>query len=113
MIEIQIAPFENIAAILAGVLVALEHIVPGKLHFLLRQPIEQQQHDHARDADLERNGRHHLGLRRLRGEIAPAIEIVGQEIVFALAGNDLGVSGVNQRKRAPGRTDVNRLPETV
>ena len=41
VIEIQIAAIENMAAILAGVFVALENVVPGKLHFLLRQPIEE------------------------------------------------------------------------
>ena len=41
VVEIQIAAFENLAAILAGVLVALENVVPGKLHLFLWQPIEQ------------------------------------------------------------------------
>ena len=52
VIQIQLAAIENLSAILTGVLVALENIVPGKFHFLLRQPIEQQKNDHARHADL-------------------------------------------------------------
>src|SRR6266446_9957022 len=52
VIEIQIVTIEGIAAILAHVLVALENVVAGKFHFLFRQPIEKEQHDHARHADL-------------------------------------------------------------
>ncbi len=42
MIQIEFATIENLAAVLAGVLVALEHVVPSKFHFLLRKPIEHQ-----------------------------------------------------------------------
>ena len=52
VIEIQFAAIKNVAAILAGVLVALENVVAREFHFLLRQTIEEQEHDDARDADL-------------------------------------------------------------
>src|SRR2546430_6421554 len=47
MIEIQLISLENMAAILARVLVALENVVTGKLHFLLRETIKKEQHNHA------------------------------------------------------------------
>ena len=53
MIEIQIVAIENLAAILAGVLIPLKHIVARKFYLFLWQPIEKEQHDHARDANLE------------------------------------------------------------
>ena len=56
VIQIEFATIENLAAVLAGVLVALEHVVASKFHFLLRKPIEHKQHDHPRNLDLERNG---------------------------------------------------------
>ena len=40
MVEIQILPFKFLAAILAGVAVALEDIVPGEFDFFFGQPIE-------------------------------------------------------------------------
>src|SRR5438876_76678 len=52
MIEVQLISLENMAAILASVLVALENVVTRKLHFLLRETIEKEQHNHARNADL-------------------------------------------------------------
>src|SRR5207249_9943805 len=76
MIEIQITSLKNLAAILAGIFVALENIVTGKFHFLFRETIEKEQHDHARDANLPRDSCHHLVFWRRRGKIAPALEIV-------------------------------------
>jgi len=81
VIQIEVAPVKHLAAILAGVLVALENVVPGKLYFLFRQPIENQQYNHPRDTNLERNCRDHFVVRRVGRNIAPAIEIVRQEIV--------------------------------
>ncbi len=72
------------SAILAGVFVALENVVPGKLHFLFREPIEKEQHNHPRHANPPRNCRDHFVIGRRGGEIAPTLEIVGQEIVCVI-----------------------------
>ena len=113
MIEIEIAPIKNLSAVLAGVLVAFEDVVTRKLDFLFREPIEKEQHDHARHSNFPRNRRDHFVFRRSRGKIPPAFEVVRHEIVGFIRRNDVGVPRVNQRKRAPGRADVDRLPETV
>ena len=65
VIQIELAAVENLAAVLAGVLVSLKNIVACKLYFLLREPIENQQHDHPRNTNLERNGRNHFMVRRV------------------------------------------------
>src|SRR5437588_9369375 len=57
VIEIQFAAIEKFAAILARVLVALEHVVASEFYLLRRKPIENQKHNHPRDANLERNRR--------------------------------------------------------
>ena len=113
MIEIQLIALKNLATIRTGVLVALEDVVTRELHFLFRETIEKEQHDHARHANLPRNSRHHLVFRRGRGKIAPALKIVRHEIVGFIRRNNMGMARVDQRKRAPGRADVHRLPETV
>ena len=41
VIQIKLAAIEQLAAVLAGVLVSLKHIVPREFHFLLRKPIER------------------------------------------------------------------------
>ena len=113
MIEIEVAAFKHLAAVLAGVLVALEHVVSRKLHFLFRQPIKNQQYNHTRDANLEGNRRDHFVIRRVGRNIAPAIEIMRQEIVRFIRGNNVGMPRIYQRKGAAGRADVDRLPEAV
>jgi len=45
VIQIELAPIEELAAVLAGVLVSLKHVVSGEFYFLLRKPIEHKQHD--------------------------------------------------------------------
>jgi len=113
VIQVKLTAIEQFTAVLAGVLVTFEYVMPGEFHFLLRKPIEHKQHDHARDADLERNGRNYFVVGRVRRNVPPAIEIVRQKIIRLIRGNHVRVSRVHQSKRAAGRADVNRLPETV
>ena len=113
VIQIQVTPLEEFAAVLAGVLVSLKHVVSGEFYFLLRKPIEHKQHDHPRDPDLERNCRDHFMIGRVRGQIAPAFEIVRRKVVCVIRRNDLGVPCVYERKSAASRADVHRLPEPV
>lgn len=113
VIQIEFAAVKNLTAVLAGILVPLEHIVPGKFHFLLWKPIENQKHNHPWDTNLERNRRDHFMVWRVCRQIAPAFEIVSHEIVRLVGRNNLGVSGVHQREGATRRADVHRLPQAV
>lgn len=113
VIQVQFAAIKGMAAVLAGVFVALENVVTRKFYFLLRQPIENQQHDHTRDTNLKRNRRDHLVVGGARRQITPAFEIMRQKIVRLVGRDDLGVTRVHQRKSAAGSADVHRLPETV
>ena len=65
MIEVEIVAIEDMAAVLTGILVTLKNVVARKLHFLLRQAIEKQQHDYARNADLERDRRDQFVVGRI------------------------------------------------
>lgn len=56
VIQIQVLPVEDVAAVLAGVAVALEDVVARELHFLLRHAVVREQQDHAREADAEGDG---------------------------------------------------------
>jgi len=66
VVQIEFASIEKLTAVLARVLVALEHIMARKLYFLFWKPIEHQQHNHPWDTDFERNGCNYLVLRRVR-----------------------------------------------
>ena len=113
VIQIQFAAIKGVAAVLAGVLVALENVVTRKLHFLFRQPIKHQQNDYTRDTNLKRNRRDHLVVGRVRRQIAPALEVVRQKIVRLVGRDNLGVARIHQRESTAGGADVHRLPEAV
>ncbi len=113
MIQIKIAPVKEMAAILAGVFVALEHIVAREFYLLFWEPIEHQQHNHPGNADLERNRCDHLMLGCGRRQIAPALEIVREKVVGVIGRNNLGVPRIDERKSPAGRADVYRLPKPV
>ena len=113
VVEVQVALVEDLPAVLAGVLVALEDVRPCELHFFLRQPVEEHQHDDPRDANLEGDGVDHFLLGLAMGEIAPALEVVRPEIVRTIRENDLRVPLAYERKRPPHCADVDRLPESV
>ena len=81
MIEIEIAAIENFSAILAGVLIPLEHVVTRKFHFLLWKPIKHQEYNHPRNADLEGDRRDQFVVRRICGQIAPTLEVVSHEVI--------------------------------
>ena len=69
VVEVQIFPLENFAAILAGVLVALKNVVPGELYFLLRHPVIHEEQDDFRHTDAERNRVDGVVGRRVDGDV--------------------------------------------
>ena len=113
VIQIEIAAIENLTAILARVLIALEHIMAGEFHFLLRKSIENQEHNHSRNTNLERNRGDDFVVRCVRRQIAPAFEIMCHEVVRVIGGHNVSMAGIYQSEGATRRADVNRLPQTV
>lgn len=81
MIEVEIIAIKDMAAVLTGILVPFKNVVARKLHFLLRQAIEEQQHDDARNSDLERDRRDQFVVRGIRRKVTPAVEVMRKKIV--------------------------------
>jgi len=113
VIEIQIVAVKNFAAVLAGIFVTLENIVPREFDLFLRQAIKQEQHNHARNADFEGNGMHHLRFRFALGKVAPASKVVSEKVVCSVSRDNLGVPLTKQRKGAADGAYVDRLPEPI
>src|SRR6267378_3751652 len=65
VIKIEFTPIENLAAVLAGVFVALKNVVTRKFHFLLWKPIENEQHNHPGNTNLKRNRRDYFVIRSI------------------------------------------------
>ena len=114
VVQIEIPLFEQLPAILAGVLVPLEDVVPGELHLLAWHAIEKKQHDDARNANLEGDSVHHLFFlvwRSIR-KVAPAVEIVGQKIL-PIGVDNLRMTSAEETEGPPHAADVDRLPQAV
>ena len=53
VVKVQILSIKNASAILAGVLIAFEDVVPGEFNFFFRKTIKNHQEDNPGHADLE------------------------------------------------------------
>jgi len=97
MVEVQVLPIKLAAAVLAGVLVALEDVVPGKLHFLLGDAIEEHQQDHPGNPDAKGNRVNTLRMRLLLRKIVPFCEVVGLERAVVIVEYHLGTAFEQKR----------------
>jgi len=110
VIEVQFASIESFAAILAGVLVAFEDVMPCEFDLFLGQMVIDYKQDDAWDADPERDRMDALRVRFLLGEIVPLGEIVGLEGAILPIKDSLSVALKQQCQRPAGGANVNRLP---
>ncbi len=112
VVKIQILAIEFLRAILAGVVIPLEDVVAGKLHFLLRHAIKEHQQNDFWDPYADRDGVNHvLALVAVR-EIVPLIKVHRLKRAFFRL-DDLRVALVEQHERAFNAADVDSLPETI
>ncbi len=92
VVEVQILAVEDAAAVLAGVLVAFEDVMPGKFDFLLGQAVIHEEEDDARDADAEGDGVDGFIGGRTVGEVAPFVKVEGAERAVGVFHDDLRVA---------------------
>src|SRR6266702_6593897 len=110
VIQIEVFAIVFLAAVLAGVAVALEDVVAGELHFLLGHAVKEHEQDYARNADAKGDGADALRMGVLAGEVMPLVEIEGLERAVAAAPDHLRPAVEQKRERPSGRADVHRLP---
>lgn len=113
VVEIQVFPLKNFAAILTGIVVALKNVVPRELHFLLRHPVIHEEQDDFGHANAERDGVNRILLRRAGGNILPLFKIERAERSVRIVHDHLGVTLEKKRERPAGGADIDRLPEPV
>jgi hypothetical protein len=113
VVKIEVFAVTNAATVLAGVLVALENIMPGEFDFLLGQAVKSEQEDHLGNADAEGNGLDTFGLRFVLGQLMPVTEAKGLEGTIFATKDGLGMSLKEQGEGASGSANVHGLPQTV
>jgi len=75
VVEIQIFALKNFTAVLAGIFIALENVVPREFYFLLRHAVIHEEQNDFRHADAERDGVNRIIVRRIGGDIGPFLKI--------------------------------------
>ena len=113
VVEVQILAVENNTAILAGVFVPFEDIVPCKFDFLLGQAVIDQKQNDPRNPDSKRNGLDGFVMRRAFGKIPPFTEIKGAKGAILGVDDSLGMTLKKQSQSAPGGADIHGLPQPV
>ena len=116
MIQVEVATVKNLAAVLAGVAVTLENVVPRELHILAREAIKEQEQDHPGNADPQGNSADDvLGsvVGGAVGEVPPLLEVVRLEISGVVVGDDLGVPFEKKGEGAADRAKIHRLPKAI
>ncbi len=113
VVEVQIFPVKNVAAILAGVFVALKNVVAREFHFLLRHPVIHEEQDDARQADAEGHGGDGFILGCGFGNVPPFLKIERAKRAVGIFHHHLGLALKEKRECTAGGADVDRLPEPV
>lgn len=112
MVEIEVLAIEFMPAILAGVVIALEDIMPGEFHFLFRHPIEKEEQDHLGHTDLERDGADNVLTFITARKTEPLVE--GHRLERAAIGlHHLSMALIKEHEGPFNATDVDGLPETI
>ena len=113
VVKVEVFAFEDFPAILAGIFVSLEDVMPGEFDFFFRHPVEHHENDDARDADFELNGVDHFLIGIALRNVPPAFEIMRGKIVARLCEDDLCLPLKKQRESTFDATDIYGLPEPV
>ena len=113
MIQVQILALEDLATVLARVLVALEDVVAGELHILAWKFVEHRQHNDAWDPHLQADRLDRLGMRFFLRQIGPLGKVKGIEGAILVAQNHLGVTLDEETKSPADSADVDRLPKPI
>ena len=114
MIQIQVPPVFDLAAILAGVGVPLENILAGQLDLFFGNPVKKHQDNHPGDTDPETDGSQGILPLIVLTEFPPTVEVEGPKIIpRPIALHHLGVPHVQQTECPANGTDVDGLPESV
>lgn len=60
MIDVEVLPLEFLAAVLAGVFITLEYILPCELNLFVRHTVKKAKQDYTWHADTYGNRAHHV-----------------------------------------------------
>lgn len=113
MIQIQILAFKCPPAVLAGVAISFEDIMPREFDFFFGKAVKNEQDDDPRHADLERDGANEFLTGSLLGEAFPLREVESTESSVTRFEDDLRAAFEEQSQSSSRRANVDGLPQPV
>ncbi len=113
VIQVEVFAVKDFAAVLAGVLVPLENVMPGEFDFFLRHPVVHEEQDDAGYTDAEGDAVDGFIVRGVGGNIAPFGKIQGAKRAVGIVQNDLCVALKEESESPAGGADIDCLPEPV
>lgn len=113
VIEIKFVAIEGMAAVLAGIFIALENVVPGEFDFFFGESVKHEEDNHPGNADAEGDALDHFVFGVVAGEIAPTGEVMGEKIFRLVLGDYLGVALVEESEGPADGAGIDGLPEPV
>jgi hypothetical protein len=84
MVDIKTAAVKDDSAVLTGVPVPLEDIVPGEFDLLFRKSLEEAKHDDSGNSDLQGDCLKHPRFWICVGKIPPTTKIMGQKVTRSI-----------------------------
>jgi len=114
VIQIQIPPIFQLPAVLAGIGVPFENVLPSQFNFFLWNPVKEHQYNNSWDADSKADGANRIFAIIILAELSPPMEVEGSKIIpCAITLYNLGMPHIQEAKGSPDRADVHCLPKAV
>jgi hypothetical protein len=113
VIQVQIFTLKSAPAVLAGVFIPFENIMPGKFDLFLGITVKNDKQNDAGHPDFEGDGADALRVWFLLREILPLVEVVGLKRTVAGVQHNLGPPFKQKGEGSPDSADIDRLPKAI
>jgi hypothetical protein len=114
VIQIQIPPIFQLPAVLAGIGVPFEDVLPSQFNLFFRNPVKKHQYNNPWNADPKADGANRILTLIVLAELLPPMEIEGPKIIpCTIPLNHLGMPHIQEAKGPTDGADVHCLPKAV
>jgi len=114
VIQIQIPPIFQLPAVLAGIGVPFEDVLPSQFNLFFRNPVKKHQYNNPWDADPKADGANRILTLIVLAELLPPMEIEGPKIIpCTIPLYHLSMPHIQEAKGPPDGADVHCLPKAV
>jgi hypothetical protein len=114
VIQIQIPPIFQLPAVLAGIGVPFEDVLPGQFNLFFRNPVKKHQDNNPWNADSKADGANRILTFIVLAELLPPMEIEGPKIIpCTIPLYHLSMPHIQEAKGPTDGADVHCLPKAV